>query len=212
MLVSLRLPPDLEQALRERIEAARKVLRQNGLSDADVTVSGVIEAALRSGLGVGSPSSDSSSSYDGSCTERLGSDSDSKSETNPSARGYAPTHAREGEIPATSTARGCRIENDPLADRWLSGPWPDAVLAFARTLGYDDALAESVRQEFADYWRAQPGVKGRKVDWSATARNWLRTEARRIRGTLTITSGRPRQQPRRQSAGIDWSRGRRDTD
>lgn len=29
---------------------------------------------------------------------------------------------------------------------------------------------------FVDYWRSVPGAKGRKVDWRATWRNWMRTE------------------------------------
>ena len=29
-------------------------------------------------------------------------------------------------------------------------------------------------RKFADYWIAQPGAKGRKVDWNATWRNWIR--------------------------------------
>lgn len=29
-------------------------------------------------------------------------------------------------------------------------------------------------QKFVDYWCAQPGAKGRKVDWPATWRNWIR--------------------------------------
>ncbi len=36
-----------------------------------------------------------------------------------------------------------------------------------------DAIAE----RFRDYWRAQPGTKGRKADWDATWRNWCRREA-----------------------------------
>ena len=30
---------------------------------------------------------------------------------------------------------------------------------------------------FVDYWRAQPGAKGRKTDWQATWRNWCRKDA-----------------------------------
>lgn len=51
---------------------------------------------------------------------------------------------------------------------------------------YTDArFCESERPEisidktasrFRDYWIAQPGVKGRKVDWPATWRNWVRNE------------------------------------
>jgi hypothetical protein len=29
---------------------------------------------------------------------------------------------------------------------------------------------------FVDYWTAAPGAKGRKLDWTATWRNWMRTE------------------------------------
>lgn len=29
-------------------------------------------------------------------------------------------------------------------------------------------------ERFVDYWRAQPGAKGRKADWPATWRNWIR--------------------------------------
>ncbi len=35
-----------------------------------------------------------------------------------------------------------------------------------------------VAARFRDYWVAQPGVKGRKVDWAATWRNWVRNERR----------------------------------
>ena len=28
--------------------------------------------------------------------------------------------------------------------------------------------------KFRDYWSAQPGAKGRKTDWDATWRNWIR--------------------------------------
>lgn len=31
---------------------------------------------------------------------------------------------------------------------------------------------------FADYWRSQPGKDGRKLDWLATWRNWVRNERR----------------------------------
>lgn len=31
--------------------------------------------------------------------------------------------------------------------------------------------------KFRDYWSAQPGAKGRKLDWTATWRNWIRRAA-----------------------------------
>jgi hypothetical protein len=35
---------------------------------------------------------------------------------------------------------------------------------------------DETAERFRDYWIAQPGVKGRKADWSATWRNWVRNE------------------------------------
>jgi hypothetical protein len=42
--------------------------------------------------------------------------------------------------------------------------------------GYDGATAQTLAR-FGDYWRAQPGAKGRKTDWQATWRNWCRRDA-----------------------------------
>lgn len=42
-----------------------------------------------------------------------------------------------------------------------------------------DLDADAVAQEFADYWHAQPGQRGVKVDWFATWRNWCRREKQR---------------------------------
>jgi len=35
-----------------------------------------------------------------------------------------------------------------------------------------------VSDSFRDYWIAQPGIKGRKTDWFATWRNWVRNQRR----------------------------------
>lgn len=59
-----------------------------------------------------------------------------------------------------------------------------AMRAFCETEqpGIDpDAIAD----RFRDYWIAQPGIKGRKADWQATWRNWVRNERQHqpIRGS-----------------------------
>lgn len=62
--------------------------------------------------------------------------------------------------------RGTRI-----SPSW--GPSPD-LIEFAFGRGFS---AESLREEvnrFKDYWIAQPGQKGLKLDWPATFRNWIR--------------------------------------
>lgn len=49
--------------------------------------------------------------------------------------------------------------------------------------------------KFVDYWTACPGAKGRKLDWPATWRNWMRTAAerapRRASSALVPISGAP---------------------
>jgi len=47
-----------------------------------------------------------------------------------------------------------------------------------------DLAPIDVADRFRDYWIAQPGAKGRKLDWSATWRNWVRNEKRQ-----TVQSG-----------------------
>lgn len=42
--------------------------------------------------------------------------------------------------------------------------------------GFEGATGNTLAK-FRDYWRAQPGAKGRKTDWEATWRNWCRRDA-----------------------------------
>ena len=50
-------------------------------------------------------------------------------------------------------------------------------------------------EKFMDYWRSVPGIRGQKIDWPATWRNWMRTAAertgRRPGNALVPTSGAP---------------------
>lgn len=39
-----------------------------------------------------------------------------------------------------------------------------------------DLNPRAVADQFRDYWVAQPGAKGRKTDWMATWRNWVRNQ------------------------------------
>lgn len=51
-----------------------------------------------------------------------------------------------------------------LPENWL--PEPESEIPVE--------VSDRERPRFADYWRAQPGAKGRKLDWQATWRNWCR--------------------------------------
>ena len=46
-------------------------------------------------------------------------------------------------------------------------------IAFADNLGLDGL---AIAEKFRDYWIAVAGAKGRKTDWDATWRNWVRRE------------------------------------
>jgi uncharacterized protein YdaU (DUF1376 family) len=74
-----------------------------------------------------------------------------------------PTRSPDGSPPA---ARGSRIPEG----------FPDApALAWCRA-ERPDLQAEAVREKFRDYWAGVPGQRGRKADWPATWRNFVRSE------------------------------------
>lgn len=79
-----------------------------------------------------------------------------------------PTRPEGSEEPLAPAdkRRGTR-----LADDWK----PSAELVEAmRTEGIPDDLARRELPKFRDYWAGKPGKDGRKADWDATWRNWLR--------------------------------------
>lgn len=80
-----------------------------------------------------------------------------------------------------SARRGSRLSED-----WYPSE-QDTAFAAGEGLSFDAVEREIER--FRDYWIAQPGQKGVKLDWSATWRNWIRraTEQRK-----TVTSGKHR--------------------
>lgn len=51
----------------------------------------------------------------------------------------------------------------------------DIEVQFCKT-ERQDLQVETVAARFRDYWISQPGLKGRKTDWTATWRNWVRNE------------------------------------
>ena len=68
---------------------------------------------------------------------------------------------------SVSSKRGARLPPD-----WM--PTADDI-AFCR-MQRPDIEPGTVSDEFRDYWIAQPGQKGVKLDWSATWRNWIRRQ------------------------------------
>lgn len=71
-----------------------------------------------------------------------------------------------------------------LSDDWHPAPEPELVDAIG---GQKVAAREFAK--FRDHWRAKGGQAGRKVDWQATWRNWLRNCSEF--GVKTPTAARP---------------------
>lgn len=76
-------------------------------------------------------------------------------------------------LPLTTKTKS---KDSALATR-LPADWSpsDLDMQFCKT-ERPDLNASVVADRFRDYWVAVPGVKGRKVDWQATWRNWVRNE------------------------------------
>jgi uncharacterized protein YdaU (DUF1376 family) len=72
---------------------------------------------------------------------------------------------------ANRQSRGTRLDGAwTLPDDWLDE-------AMRVRPGFGNEVWLRVADGFRDYWIAQPGQKGVKLDWLATWRNWARNEA-----------------------------------
>ncbi len=80
--------------------------------------------------------------------------------------------------PAKAAGRGARLSAD-----WK----PDAEQIDFCKAERPDLDPQVTGSRFRDYWIAQPGSKGRKADWSATWRNWVRNE-KRINGARSTVA------------------------
>jgi len=86
-----------------------------------------------------------------------------------------PSENRQRTVREPSGARK-RADADKARGSRLPDGWePDPELIdWARTNAPSCGRAD--HEAFVDYWHSVPGQRGRKVDWRATWRNWMRTE------------------------------------
>lgn len=90
------------------------------------------------------------------------------------AQGDGEGKGREGKVRVVRTheptpqtdSHGTRIEVVELPPEWAE---------FCREKR-PDIDPDRTFALFVDYWKAQPGSKGRKADWPATWRNWVRNQ------------------------------------
>lgn len=107
----------------------------------------------------------------------------------PRTNNQEPEPGREAPPAPPADAKADKARGSRLPIDWK--PSPEDV-TYCKT-ERPDLLPSRVAQNFFDYWIAQPGAKGRKVDWSATWRSWVRKErtenAPRPLGTVTAFPG-----------------------
>lgn len=93
-----------------------------------------------------------------------------RSDSSPS-QDLTDTSTPEEQNPAKATrshTRGSRLDITDLPEDWA------AFCVKERP----DLVPLATFERFRDYWTSQPGVRGRKVDWLATWRNWVRDQKR----------------------------------
>ncbi len=80
------------------------------------------------------------------------------------------------QIQITDTDKN-KIKSKSATATRLPADWKpsNTDLEFCKT-SRPDLNPFDVADGFCDYWIAQPGAKGRKTDWSATWRNWIRNQ------------------------------------
>ena len=96
---------------------------------------------------------------------------------------------RNAVTPVTVTATRTDTEQNRERPRKRATRLPDdwapssADRDFAKSLGFSDQAIDHHAARFKDFWAAKPGAGGTKLDWSATWRNWMRTEATNLAKT-----------------------------
>lgn len=88
---------------------------------------------------------------------------------------------REGELPdgrPSDSAAAATPPKEPRGHR-LPDDWTptDCDANVRAASGQTTEWINSQLDQFHDYWRAAAGAKGRKIDWDATWRNWIRRGA-----------------------------------
>jgi hypothetical protein len=102
-----------------------------------------------------------------------------ESDLNEGVKKTPPLRGGAKEAPPKAPPRAKKkkkLEGTRLPVGWYAKP---EERAYAAILGFMAAEIDDMEEEFRLWWPAQPGVKGRKTDWSLTWKTWCRTERKR---------------------------------
>lgn len=90
--------------------------------------------------------------------------------------GSAPSPCLSVSLPSPSP----KAERSPTGSR-LPADWkPDAELTLWTARNVPSVNVGIEAEKFRDYWHGKAGKDGRKADWPATWRNWVRRAAERV--------------------------------
>lgn len=84
----------------------------------------------------------------------------------------------------SSKKRGCRLPADFVPD-----------IGFAISVGLTRSQAEGEAVRFREWWPAQPGQKGVKLDWGLTWQTWCRRKADELAKPRGSPAHQPQQKP-----------------
>lgn len=92
---------------------------------------------------------------------------------------HKPSSSPSGKKPSyepsvSARARATTTQGTRIPDDWM----PSEAARSWTSERMDPGRVCDTLDAFRDYWRAQPGQRGRKADWDATWRNWVRRELR----------------------------------
>lgn len=95
-----------------------------------------------------------------------------------------PTDLPVSSKPAKASKKGSRlVDGFVVPDDWKA--WASTEF---KGLG---SGVERIASQFVDYWIAQPGQRGVKLDWFATWRNWVRKDLERQRPATSAPTYKP---------------------
>ena len=121
-------------------------------------------------------------------------DGNANSSGNPSDNGRPRAGSSNPPIPIPLSPSS--LSAPPARDRKLGTrlpddfhPSPEMFEWFRENCPHVDGKTEHAK--FCDYWRAKPGKDGRKLDWVATWRNWMRTAEERYKPRTRGTPSEP---------------------
>ena len=92
------------------------------------------------------------------------------------------TNARSTDVQPTNNQEPITINHKPKKEQQRGTRLPAQVENIQEWVNFcqterPDLVFDKVYSQFRDYWIAQPGQKGVKLDWDATWRNWVRRQS-----------------------------------